>query len=184
LQMPAHPDDEVISAAIQYMYGIGTADKQSFAVDPALFGGFPELAGVAERYEIAGLAEYSFETACRLLDSKLDHPMSLACFLSNMLNIQGHIRHSHPTHIRFTLRFLIENLTKLRNKPAFRKLCSGLLMTAVGVVSFVAENPELAADFVKLVAEIQSGVEKSKWTSQPGNTSQDSWEEKNGHLGC
>jgi hypothetical protein len=181
LQMPAHPDDEVKSAAIQYMYGIGIADKQSFAVDPDLFDGFPKLAGVAERYEIAGLAEFSFETACRLLDSKLDHPISLACFLSR---IQGHIHYINPTYTRFTLRFLIENLTKLRNKPAFRKLCSDLLMTAVGVVSFVAENPEMAADFVKLVAEIQSGTEKSKWTSQPGNTSQDSWEEKNGHLGC
>jgi hypothetical protein len=154
--MPSHPDDDVISLAIQYMYGFGITDlEQEYMCD---FHLFPRLAATAERYEVIGMAEFTFETACRIVDDRLDHPAELDEFLGSV-DVNEEICHPDPSHARFTLRFLMKNLAKLRTQSIFRKLCSELQMKAVGVVKFVAENPKLAVDFVKFVAEIQTGTE-------------------------
>ena len=159
LHMPIHRDDDVIMIAIRYMYGISISDTDDDFMSS--FSGFAELAGVAGRLEITGLAELALETACRIVDSCLDDPVELGDFLQS-LDVDHEICHSAPSHARFTLRFMMENLNKLRNQPLFRKECSELQMKAVNVVSFVAENPELAINFVKFVAEMQGGTKKSK----------------------
>ena len=160
LLMPNHRDDRVMFLAIQYMYGIGLADIEEGGYMCG-FHWFAMLAATAERYEIAGLAEYSFETACRIMDDLSDDPFEVCDFFEGF-SVNDEICHSDPSHTRFALRFLMENLAKLRDIPAFQEVCSGLPMIAVGVVNFVAENPKLAVDFVKFVAELQTGTEVSK----------------------
>jgi hypothetical protein len=157
--MPKHPDDGVILLAIQYMYGIGISEVM--ADDVCDFHWFPKLAATAERYEITGLAEFSFEIACRIFDDRLDDPVELEEFLET-LDVHGEICHPDPSHAKFTLRFMTENLMKLRNKPVCRELCSRVPTTAVSVVNFVANNPRLAVQFVKFVAETKMDMEKSK----------------------
>lgn len=159
MHMPIHRDDDVIMIAIRYMYGISISDTDDDFMSS--FRWLAMLAGVADRYEIMGLANFTLETACRIVDARLDDPDELDGFLAS-LHVSHEICHSAPSHASFTLSFMIKNLNKLRNRPIFRKQCSELPMKAVNVVNYVAEYPELAVNFVKFVAEMQSGTKKSK----------------------
>lgn len=111
---------------------------------------FVHLAGIAEEYDVAGLTEESFKTACRFLDSYLDSPDELMSFLHETYH--GGL----APYTQFTLRFFAENLEKLHKKTAFRKLLAQQPKLKDGIMDFVkAETQTRELDMIKLFGPIK-----------------------------
>jgi hypothetical protein len=109
--------DDMAIRMLRYMYGIDILTHGNLFEEPCLRN-FVQLATFADKYEVIGLSEHSFKTACLSLDNCIRW-LDLERFL-NEADYEG--CHVFTTHNKFMLRFFAENFEKLRETKAFHKL--------------------------------------------------------------
>ena len=133
------PLDNLTTVAIQWMYGIGILTHLSL-MEGEFLCDFIQLASVADKYEITGLSEHSFKTACLCLNDRLDWPVDLEQFIRPVVDYKE--CHIVTTHTKFVLRVLAENYEKLYKQEAFCKLLVDQPKLEEGMMDFANKEKD------------------------------------------